>query len=108
MTDTSKTLKYGAIEIRNAAETLALTRPNLGQCDPQHYPHLDNNDPLGPPLTIREAASLLGCSVWAIRQRYLPLGLPHFRIGNSGKFTFYRNQIIRWVLNRQLQKGGRR
>ena len=46
---------------------------------------------LGVPMTIGEVASLLGCSVWTVRQRYLPIGLPYFRIGSTGKLMFYRN-----------------
>jgi hypothetical protein len=61
---------------------------------------------LGIPMTIGEVASLLGCSVWTVRQRYLPIGLPYFRIGSTGKLLFYRNQIVRWILEKQRQKGG--
>src|SRR6185437_3958285 len=62
---------------------------------------------LGQPLSIKEAASLIGCSPWTVRQKYVPLGLPHLRSGPNGKLIFYRNQIIRWLLERQ-QKGGSR
>jgi hypothetical protein len=58
-------------------------------------------DPLGEPLDISRVAMLLGCSAWTVRQRYLPAGLPCFRIAKTGKLTFYRNQIIRWVLEQQ-------
>ncbi len=61
---------------------------------------------LGEPLAITEVARLLGCSVWTVRQRYLPSGLPYFRIGKTGKITFYRNQVVRWIL--ENQKTGRR
>lgn len=64
-----------------------------------------NLDALGEPLSIREVAALIGCSVWTVRQRLLPSGLPYFRIAKTGKLTFYRNQVIRWVLNKQLQEG---
>ncbi len=106
MTDSPQGLKYGSGEVAKEAETLALTRASLGQRNPQHYPH-SADDPLGPPLTIREAAAVIGCSAWAIRQRYLPLGLPHLRIGKAGKITIYRNQLVRWILQRQQPKGGR-
>ena len=59
-------------------------------------------DVLGEPLAIVEVARLLGCSAWTVRQRYLPLGLPHFRIGKTGKITFYRNQIVQWILENQI------
>jgi hypothetical protein len=63
-------------------------------------------DMLGEPLDITEVARLIGCSVWTVRQRYLPLGLPYFRIGKTGRLTFYRNQVVAWILNNQ--KAGRR
>lgn len=59
-------------------------------------------DVLGEPLAIAEVAQLLGCSAWTVRQRYLPLGLPHFRIGKTGKITFYRNQVVQWILENQI------
>ena len=65
-------------------------------------------DALGEPLSIREVAALIGCSVWTVRQRLLPLGLPHFRIGDTGKLTFYRNQVVKWILEKQIQEGRRR
>jgi len=40
-----------------------------------------------------------------MRQKYLPLGLPHFRVGSTGKLIFYKTQVIRWLLAQQ-QKGG--
>jgi hypothetical protein len=40
-------------------------------------------------------------------QKFLPAGLPHFRSGSQGKFVFYRNQIVQWILdNQKRQKGG--
>lgn len=63
-------------------------------------------DVLGEPLAITEVARLLGCSVWTVRQRYLPSGLPYFRIGKAGKITFYRNQVVQWILENQIS--GRR
>jgi len=59
-------------------------------------------DVLGEPLAIAEVARLLGCSAWTVRQRYLPLGLPHFRIGKVGRIVFYRNQVVAWVLKNQI------
>jgi transcription initiation factor TFIIIB Brf1 subunit/transcription initiation factor TFIIB len=58
-------------------------------------------DILGEPLTITEVARLIGVSVWTVRQRYLPSGLPYFRIGKTGKITFYRNQVVQWILENQ-------
>ena len=58
-------------------------------------------------MSIREAAELVGCSVWSVRQRLLPKGLPHFRSGPSGKIVFFRHQVVAWILAQQEQmKGG--
>jgi hypothetical protein len=62
-------------------------------------------DVLGEPLAITEVARLLGVSVWTVRQRYLPSGLPYFRIGKTGKITFYRNQVVQWILENQISGG---
>jgi hypothetical protein len=78
---------------------------------PQRCPHREGGEfdevpePLGEPLSIREVADLIGCSAWTIRQRYLRAGIPFVRLGPRGKLTFYRNQIIHWLLDEQ-QKGG--
>ena len=61
-------------------------------------------DVLGEPLAITEVARLLGVSVWTVRQRYLPSGLPYFRIGKTGKITFYQNQVVRWILENQISE----
>jgi hypothetical protein len=50
---------------------------------------------------------LLGCSVWTVRQRYLREGLPHIRASARGRFIFFREQVIDWILERQKRKGGR-
>jgi hypothetical protein len=84
---------------------------SLGQSCPQECPPLADGqsgsflEPLGEPLSIRQVASLIGCSAWTVRQRYVPAGLPHLRSGPNGKLIFYKNQIIHWLL-RQQQKGG--
>jgi hypothetical protein len=31
----------------------------------------------------------------------MPLGLPHFRVGASGKLIFYTNQVVAWIAKRQ-------
>jgi hypothetical protein len=62
---------------------------------------------LGQPLTISGVARLLGCSLWTVRQRYMRLGLPYLRTSASGKFVFFRGQVIDWILEQQQrQKGG--
>src|SRR5439155_22082592 len=48
---------------------------------------------LGPPLSIREVAELIGCSPWTVRQTLIPRGLPHFRFTASGKLIFYLDQV---------------
>jgi hypothetical protein len=83
---------------------LALGSNGLGQCYPQQKPSLDV-ELLGQPLSIQAVACLIGCSVWTIRHRYLPVGLPHLRLRPNGKLIFYKNQIIQWLLTEQ-QKGG--
>ena len=100
---------------RKSADSLYLSAPSLGQncssCCPQHCPQSDTSqcdefpEPLGEPLSIREVADLIGCSVWTIRQRYLRAGIPFVRLRPLGKLIFYRNQIIHWLLTEQ-QKGG--
>ena len=61
---------------------------------------------LGTPMTIKQVAQLIGCSVWSVRQSLLPKGLPHFRSGPNGKLIFYEQQVVRWVLQMQRRQGG--
>jgi len=62
---------------------------------------------LGEPMGISETAKLLGCSAWTVRQKHVPRGLPYFRSGPSGRLTFYRNQVVAWILEKQkTTKGG--
>jgi hypothetical protein len=65
------------------------------------------SDSLGQPLNIAQAAALLGCSAWTVRQRYLPQGLPHLRASARGKFVFFREQLLDWILKRQMKGGPR-
>jgi hypothetical protein len=96
----------------NGAESLEFLPVSRGQSCPQHCPHRDgastpaDSPTLGGPLDIEDVAMLLGCSVWTIRQRYLPRGLPHIRASARGRFVFFREQVIDWILERQ-RKGGR-
>jgi hypothetical protein len=64
-----------------------------------------SSTPLGEPISIREVASVIGCSAWAVRTTWVPLGLPCLRSGPSGKLIFYRDQVVAWILKQQ-QKGG--
>lgn len=88
----------------NPAETFMFPHESLGQSYPRHYPQAD--DALGEPLGVREVAQLIGCSAWTVRHGYLPQGLPHFRSGPMGKLVFYRNQVVRWILQQQQQRKG--
>jgi hypothetical protein len=98
-----------------AMNLLPFEAEHLGQpCPkscPQHCPYRETvesgelPEALGEPLSIREVASLIGCSVWTIRQRYLRARIPFLRLRPHGKLIFYRNQIIHWLLVEQ-QKGG--
>ena len=101
--------KSGRVTPPKAKHLLAFTPPSLGHSSPQHCPpqcpHPHDANPLGAPLSISEAAALIGCSAWTVRQKYLPLGLPHLRVGSTGKLIFYKTQIIRWLIAQQ-QKGG--
>jgi hypothetical protein len=97
--------KSGRGTLPKPRKSLDFSSPRLGHSSPHHCPrqcpHAGEADPLGPPLSICEAAHLIGCSPWTVRQKYLPLGLPHFRVGSTGKLIFYTNQIIRWIENQQ-------
>ena len=102
-----ETRKSGFTYDRDAAETQRLSRPSPGQSYPRHCPKPDDNrNVLGEPLTIRDVATLIGCCAWTVRQQYLPQGMPHLRSGPQGKLVFFRDQVIRWILERQ-QKGGK-
>jgi len=64
---------------------------------------------LGEAMTISQVAELFGCSEWTVRQKLVPAGLPHFRSTPSGKLTFFHEQVVAWIVERQkLQKGGAR
>ena len=94
-------------ESGNTLQIQGFSPTEYGQSYPQLYPQVTERgiEPLGAPLSIREVARLIGCSVWTIRQSYLPQGLPHLRTGPRSKLIFFRDQVIRWILQHQL-KGG--
>lgn len=96
--------KAGFAPEPNSLETLGISTEEPGQGYPRHYPH--PSDPLGEPLSIRQAAKLLGCSPWTVRHSYVPRGLPFLRSGPLGKLIFYRAQVVRWILEHQ-RKGGK-
>lgn len=96
----------------NDAESLEFSGVRRGQSCPQHCPHQKeaaaaaDGLALGGPLDIEDVAMLLGCSVWTVRQRYLPDGLPNIRASARGRFIFFSEQVVDWILERQ-RKGGR-
>ncbi len=90
----------GLPETRNVNERLGIPAHPSGLSYPQRYPYLENAS-LGEPLSIAEAARLIGCSPWTVRQTLIPMGLPVFRSGASGKLIFYRDQVVRWIQSRQ-------
>jgi len=81
-------------QIGNAAETLDVSAFRLGQRNPEDYPQHYPPSRLGEPMDVEDVAELLGCSVWTIRQRYLPAGLPHIRASARGRFIFFHKQVI--------------
>lgn len=86
----------------NPAETLGISASGLGQSYPRHYPYPEAaRFPLGEPMDIEDVAALFGCSPWTVRQKYLPAGLPHVRASARGRFVFFREQVIDWILKRQ-------
>src|SRR5262249_13437123 len=71
-----------------AAESLRVSTLSLRQSDPRHCPYPDAQEwPLGIAIDIEEVAALLGCSVWTVRQKYLPQGLPYLRASVTGKLV---------------------
>ncbi len=92
----------------NGNEIQGISRSTLAQsCARQSARHPgETATALGPPLSIREVARMLGCSAWTVRQRHIPAGVPHFRSGQNGKLVFFRDQVVAWILQQQ-RKGGR-
>ena len=97
----------GFVEGGNTLQIRDFPPVSYGQNCPQHYPQGTEceNEPLGAPLSLRDVAELLGCSIWTVRQSYLSQGLPYLRSGPRSKLVFFRDQVIRWILQNQ-QKGG--
>lgn len=104
-----------------SAETLEFARLSSGQRYPSPCPESysypaapevnathTTEDRLGAAMNIGQVARLLGCSVWTVRQRYMPQGLPHLRVSAVGKIVFFRSQVIDWILKQQTKKGGNR
>ena len=106
-------LKYALPSGAKAAESLDISSVGVAQRGARHCARRQNGqrpfdsfEALGQPMNVRQVAALLGCSVWTVRQRLLPAGLPHFRIARTGKLVFFENQIVRWIVDKQREKGG--
>lgn len=99
--------KAGLAAATKGVDFLDLARKSLGQSCLQRCPHLADAkigriaNPLGAPLSIAQAARLIGCSPWTVRHTLIPLGLPVFRSGAGGKLIFYTNQIACWIERHQ-------
>jgi len=88
-----------------AAPQIDFSPPELGHSSPHpcppHCPQPNDANPLGTPLDIGGVAKLIGVSPWTVRRKYLPIGLPHLRVGPSGKLLFYSTLVTRWLMRRQ-------
>ncbi len=69
---------------------------------------VERREDLGEALDLRQVAAVIGCSPWTVRHGLIPKGLPCFRAVASGKLTFYRQQVVRWILRQQRSQGGPR
>ena len=101
------------VAVRKASENLDFSQAGQARCGARQSasaepgPSGTNSVPeLGIAMTISEVAKLLGCSAWTVRQRFIPQGLPCLRASRTGKFVFFREQVIRWILRRQKLMGG--
>jgi hypothetical protein len=89
----------------NHAETLSFSEDHRGQSDPRHYPHPDTSEfPLGEAMNIEDVALIFGCTAWTVRQKYVRQGLPCLRTSPSGKFVFFRRQVLDWILKQQRKE----
>jgi len=115
------TIELESGQRRKAAQLRGVSPFSLGQRCPKHCPSLPGSSTgqpgaflklsgpppstlhveLGPPLSIREVAALIGCSPWTVRQTLIPRGLPFFRSAASGRLIFYTHQIVRWIGSQQ-------
>jgi hypothetical protein len=95
---------------RKSLENKAEAPPPLGQLNPHGCPGPTKaiSAELGPPMNIREVASMIGCSVWSVRQKLIPSGgLPHVRLAPRGRIVFYQKQVEAWLLRMQKLQGGK-
>jgi len=97
--DTQIRFRAGRETLGSSSVSLVPPRAELPEALPEAQ-----DEPLGEPLAIGEVARLIGCSVWTVRQQCLRQGLPHFRASRSGRLIFYRNQVVRWLIEKQHER----
>ena len=76
-------------------------QPGQGTSESTRPPKARSISALGRPLSVRQVAAMLGCSVCTVRQTLVRQGLPVFRFGPRGKLVCFENQVIAWL--RKLQ-----
>jgi len=100
-----RTQKSRFADTRDTAETLGIPAIELGQSEPRHYPPPEASAfPLGEAMTIGDVASIFGCSAWTVRHKYMRQGLPCLRTSRTGKFLFFRRQVLDWILKQQRKE----
>jgi excisionase family DNA binding protein len=107
--DSQRRTELGHAADSNALEIQGKPGARIGQMNPQACPRPKQSSAgeLGPPMSIKEVAAMIGCSVWTVRQRLIPeTGLPHVRLAPRGRIIFYRYQVEEWLRFRQKIQGG--
>src|SRR5689334_1660729 len=100
----------GFVRGRKDTDLLDFLPEPYGQNCPSHCPSGDatpasgSPNALGDAITIREVAAIIGCSVWTVRQRCMKRGLPYFRPSRTGRLIFYRDQVVRWLIENQTER----
>lgn len=104
--DTQVTFRTRSETLGSSRVSFALPRAKLPEAlpEPEDGERAVQDDPLGEPLAIGEVARLIGVSVWTVRQRCIPQGLPHFRASRTGRIVFYRQQVVRWLIEKQNER----
>jgi hypothetical protein len=108
--DIERNARLGHESDGKSLENKAEAPPRLGQLNPHGCPKQTQaiSNELGPPMNIREVASMIGCSVWSVRQKLIPSeGLPHVRLAPRGRIVFYQKQVEAWLLRKQKLQGGK-
>jgi hypothetical protein len=104
-TDTQFKLRASSETLDSPSVSLASPRAELPEALPVgSTPKKKEREDPGEPIGVREVAALIGCSVWTVRQRCMRQGLPHFRPSRTGRLIFYRNQVIRWLIENQIER----